>query len=90
MAEMSRHLSGKTFDEELEERARRKNEGLMVRTSHEDDHWKTQNEVRKWFSITFNEWLLWSHAVANDGLLHHFWLPRTKDQAMLLKLTFGG
>ncbi len=92
MIELSRHLPGKTYDEEMIERKRRRDLGLEISTLFPEgkSHFESQTEVRAWFSRTFNEWLLWSHAMHKGNVSHHYWLPRTKDQAMLLKLRFGG
>ncbi len=92
MIELSRHIPGKTYEEELIERRRRRDLGLEISTLIPADmgHLQSQAEVRFWFSQTFNVWLLWSHAEHKGGISHHFWLPRTKEQAMLLKLRFGG
>lgn len=90
MVDQSRQISGMTFAEEVEERVRREKIGLSITTSHTGELFTSQVEVRTWFYSTFREHLLWSGGESNGENVYHTWLPRTKDQAMLLKLRYGG
>jgi hypothetical protein len=90
---MSRFIPGFTEEEELRERIYRINFGLRIRTEYngrEISHWQSQDAIRYWFFEMFRETLIWSHGRSRAGKHYHYWLPGTEDQAIALKLAWGG